>query len=47
MDLVNLQFWNCMDYDFTVIVKQFVAPMRGNVVQDTLETKKGTYDSAL
>ena len=42
MDLINLQFWNCMDYDFTVIVKQFVARWSGSVEQGTMETKKGS-----
>ena len=43
MDLVNLQFWNCMDYDFTVIVKQFVAPMEWELRTRHFGNQKGQY----
>ena len=43
MDLVNLQFWNCMDYDFTVIQKQFVAPMEWEVRTRHFGSVKGQY----
>ena len=43
MDLVNLQFWNCMDYDFTVIVKQFVAPMEWECRTRHFGNQKGQY----
>ena len=43
MDLVNLQFWNCMDYDFTVIQKQFVAPMEWEVRTRHFGSIKGQY----
>ena len=43
MDLVNLQFWNCMDYDFTVIVKQFVAPMEWETRTRHFGNQKGQY----
>ena len=43
MDLVNLQFWNCMDYDFTVIVKQFVAPMEWELRTRHFGNQKGSY----
>ena len=43
MDLVNLQFWNCMDYDFTVIQKQFVAPMEWECRTRHFGNQKGQY----
>ena len=43
MDLVNLQFWNCMDYDFTVVVKQFVAPMEWECRTRHFGNQKGQY----
>ena len=43
MTLHNLQFWNCMDYDFTVIQKQFVAPMEWEVRTRHFGSVKGQY----
>ncbi len=36
MDIYNLQFWDCMDYDFTVIEKHLLHRWNGKYVQGTL-----------
>lgn len=43
LDLPNLQFWNCMDYDVTAIVKSIVASMEWEVRTRHFGNIKGTY----
>jgi len=43
LDLPNLQFWNCMDYDVTAIEKSIVASMEWEVRTRHFGNIKGTY----
>lgn len=43
MDLPNLQFWNCMDYNVTAIHKQFIGSMDFEVLTRDFGIVKGTY----
>ena len=43
MNLPNLQFWNCMDYNVTAIHKQFIGSMDFEVLTRDFGIVKGTY----
>jgi hypothetical protein len=43
MDLPNLQFWNCMDYNVTAIHKQFIGSMDFEVLTRDFGVVKGIY----
>ena len=43
MNLPNLQFWNCMDYNVTAIYKQFIGSMDFEVLTRDFGIVKGTY----
>ena len=43
MDLPNLQFWNCMDYNVTAICKQFIGSMDFEVYTRDFGIQKGSY----
>ena len=43
LDLPNLQFWNCMDYNVTTVVKQIVASMEWEIRSRHFGTQKGQY----
>ena len=43
MDLPNLQFWNCMDYNVVAIHKQFIGSMDFEVYTRDFGIQKGRY----
>ena len=43
LDLPNLQFWNCMDYNVTAIHKQFIGSMDFEVLTRDFGVVKGIY----
>ena len=43
MDLPNLQFWNCMDYNVTALHKQFIGSMDFEVLTRDFGIQKGRY----
>ena len=43
MDLPNLQFWNCMDYNVVAIHKQFIGSMDFEVYTRDFGIQKGKY----
>ena len=43
LDLPNLQFWNCMDYNVVAIHKEFIASMDFEVLTRDFGIVKGTY----
>lgn len=43
MDLPNLQFWNCMDYNVTAIHKQFIGSMDFEILTRDFGIVKGVY----
>ena len=43
MNLVNLQFWNCMDYGVRVIRKDFISPMDAEILTRDHGVMKGQY----
>ncbi len=47
LDLSNLQFWNCMDYGVTCVVKQFVKHMDFEVFSRNHGVLKGKYHFTL
>ena len=47
LDLYNLQFWNCMDYNVTCIQKQFIGSMTYEVYTRDAGKIKGSYIATL
>ena len=43
LDLPNLQFWNCMDYNVTAIEKQFIGSMDFEIYTRDFGTLQGIY----
>jgi hypothetical protein len=43
MELIDLQFWNCMDYGVTTIHKQFIGSMDFEVFTKNHGIQKGSY----